>query len=152
MNLREYTALIREIKQLDLRIATLEDELADMGPVPDEVSDVVTRGKKGKKSLGKVKVKGIQDYTRINAKRAELRERIQRWKALQERAEASVGEIERLVSGIEDPDTRRLVGFYVLDGFPNWEQVAEEMGEGWTAEACRKRYSRYTKEVEDGGV
>ena len=121
--LRHYVSMIREIKQLDLRIATLEDELADMGPVPDEVSDVVTRGKKGKKSLGKVKVKGIQDYTRINAKRAELRERIQRWKALQERAEASVGEIERLVSGIEDPDTRRLVGFYVLDGFPNWEQT-----------------------------
>lgn len=146
MNIRDYAALVREIAQLDTRITELEEEIADMTPRARQVSDTVTRGRKGKKILGTVKIEGVGDYQKINRKKEELRRRMETWHGLKIRAESEVEEIEKMVAAIEDTDTRRIIGFYVLDGYPNWEEVATQMGEGWTAEACRKRYSRYIRQ------
>lgn len=145
MNLRDYVALIREIEQLDQRIAKLQSELDHMTPRTKPISDTVTKGKKGKKPLGVVKIEGDQDYREINRKRAELFSRIQLWQTLKAEAEAEVADVEKIIAQIEDPDTRRMVGYYCLDGKPNWDEVAAEMGEGWTAGACRIRVHRLLK-------
>lgn len=145
--LRHYVSLIREIEQLDRRIISLQAELDSMTPQTSYVSDTVTRGKKGKKPLGVVKIEGEQSYEKINRKKAELAGRIALWKALKEEAQADVAEISKIISEIEDPDTRRMIGYYCLDGHPNWDEVAAMMGEGWTAVACRVRYHRLMKEV-----
>lgn len=150
--LRHYVALTREIRQLDARIHALQEELDGMSPRSDPVADTVTRGKKGKKPLGVVKIEGSESYEAINRKRTELAVRLTLWRALKEEAEADVGEISKIISEIEDPDTRRIIGYYCLDGYSNWEAVAAEMGPGWSAGACRTRYYRYVKEVEDGGT
>ena len=140
--LRHYVSLIREIEQLDRRIISLQAELDSMKPQTSYVSDTVTRGKKGKKPLGVVKIEGGQSYEKINRKKAELAGRIALWKALKEEAQADVAEISKIISEIEDPDTRRMIGYYCLDGHPNWDEVAAMMGEGWTGGACKMRYSR----------
>ena len=148
--LRHYVALTREIRQLDARIHALQEELDGMSPRSDPVADTVTRGKKGKKPLGVVKIEGEQSYEKINRKKAELAGRIALWKALKEEAQADVAEISKIISEIEDPDTRRMIGYYCLDGHPNWDEVAAMMGEGWTGAACKMRYHRLMKEVKNG--
>lgn len=148
--LRHYVSLIREIEQLDRRIISLQAELDSMTPQTSYVSDTVTRGRKGKKPLGVVKIEGEQSYEKINRKKAELAGRIALWKALKEEAQADVAEISKIISEIEDPDTRRMIGYYCLDGHPNWDEVAAMMGEGWTGGACKMRYHRLMKEVKDG--
>lgn len=147
MNLRDYVALIREIEQLDQRIAKLQSELDHMTPRTKPISDTVTKGKKGKKPLGVVKIEGDQDYREINRKRAELFSRIQLWETLKAEAQEEVAVIEGIISEIEDPDTRRMMGYYCLDGYANWDEVAMMMGEGWTAVACRVRYHRFLKTI-----
>lgn len=143
--LRRYISLVREIEQLDQRIMSLQADLDAMTPGTVYAADTVTRGKKGKKPLGVVKIEGNQNYEKINRKKAELAGRIALWKALKEEAQADVAEAEKLISEIEDPDTRRIVGYYCLDGRPNWDEVAAMMGEGWTAGACRIRVHRLLK-------
>lgn len=148
--LRHYISMIREIEQLDRRICALQAELDSMSPGSMDVADTVTKGKKGKKPLGVVKIEGGQSYEKINRKKAELAGRIALWKALKAEAEAEVADVEKIIAQIEDPDTRRMVGYYCLDGKPNWDEVAAEMGEGWTAGACRIRVHRLLKGVNHG--
>lgn len=148
--LRHYVSMIREIEQLDRRICALQAELDSMSPGSMDVADTVTKGKKGKKPLGVVKIEGSQSYEKINRKKAELAGRIALWKALKEEAQEDVAKISKIISEIEDPDTRRMIGYYCLDGHPNWDEVAAMMGEGWTGGACKMRYHRLMKEVKDG--
>lgn len=150
MTLKDYTALLQEIKQLDGRIESLRTRIDEMTPRTAPVSDTVTRGKRGKKPLGVVRIEGMQDYSRINKKMQILQNRIAALADLRKRSEQEAAEIEKVILGIEDVDTRRLIGFYCLDGCRTWDEVAERMGAGWTAEACRKRYSRFVRRGNDG--
>lgn len=45
----------------------------------------------------------------------------------------------------EDPDTMRIVYLRCVEGVETWQKVAERMGEGWTSAACKVRFHRYKK-------
>lgn len=73
--LKQYASMIKEAEDEERRIQNLEAEIRSMLPLDREVTDVVTRGKRGKKPLGTCVIRGENDHSAINRKRARLRER-----------------------------------------------------------------------------
>lgn len=146
--LREFTSLRRECDENWKRILELRRQIDRMSPRERYISDTVSKGKKGKKPLGVVKIESDQDYSVINAKRAVLYRRMARWHAQTAQIADQIADIEELISHVEDVDTRRILAWYCIDGLPTWKDVADRMGEGWTEDACRKRYARFVKGVE----
>ena len=60
-------------------------------------------------------------------------------------------EVERFVESITDDRVRRIVDLYFLSPVygekPTWEDVAAQMNDGSTGEACRKKFERYMEGV-----
>lgn len=73
--LKQYSSMLKEVKDEERRIQDMEAEILAMQPIDREVTDVVTRGKRGKKPLGTCVIRGENDHSSINRKRARLRER-----------------------------------------------------------------------------
>ena len=48
-----------------------------------------------------------------------------------------------------DPDTMRIIYLRCVEGVETWQKVAERMGTGWTAAACRVRFHRYIHSPEN---
>lgn len=142
--LKQYTSLLNEIKDESDRIRELETEIATMLPEDKEVVDVVTRGRRGKKSLGTCVVRGENDHTRINRKRAQLRNRKAKKELHLSQLETMVIDAEEYIYGLEESELRRILIFFCIDR-KSWEEVAEAMGEGYTAEACKQKYSRFMR-------
>lgn len=147
--LREFTSLRRECDENWKRILELRRQIERMSPKDRHISDTVSRGKKGKKALGVVKVESDYDYTSINQKRAVLYRRMAKWHEQTALIANQIAEIEEIISSVEDVDTRRILAWYCIDGLPTWKDVAKRMGEGWTDEMCRQRYSRFVRRLDD---
>lgn len=139
--LRQYISIKREIKEEQQRIDRLERQIADMTPKLQTVSDIVTMGKRGKKSLGNVKISGVGDQTLINRKRAALRERKARKELKMSMLERLVCDVEEYIDAIPDSETRRIMRYFYLDGL-TWAQTAIAMGEGYSPESCKKKVQR----------
>lgn len=146
--IRDYVALRKECDENMKRIERLRDEIDNMTPNTQAISDTVTKGKKGKRSLGTVKIESEQDYRNINRRKSELYRRLAKWHVQTGAIADEIAEIESMIAEVRDPDTRRLLCFACLDG-KNWREVSEAMGEGWSEEACRQRYSRFIRGTEE---
>ena len=112
--------------------------------IRDRVTDVVTKGKRGKKPLGTCVIRGENDHSAINRKRARLRERKAKKELHVSRIEMMVADAEEYIYSIDDSELRRITEFYCIDR-KNWDEVAEAMGEGYTAEACKQKFSRFMR-------
>lgn len=55
-----------------------------------------------------------------------------------------VADAEEYIYSIDDSELRRITEFYCIDR-KNWDEVAEAMGEGYTAEACKQKFSRFMR-------
>ncbi len=66
--LRDYISILSEKEEEDKRIEALESEIASMKPEQKEVSDIITKGKRGRKSLGMYKIHGYEDHKTLNKK------------------------------------------------------------------------------------
>ena len=136
--LRQYASMIKEAEDEERRIRNLEAEIRSMRPLD------VTRGKRGKKPLGTCVIRGENDHTAINRKRARLRERKAKKELHVSRIEMMVADAEEYIYSIDDSELRRITEFYCIDR-KNWDEVAEAMGEGYTAEACKQKFSRFMR-------
>jgi hypothetical protein len=103
------------------------------------VTDSVSRGKKGKKSLGSVKITGKPDGL-IERKRQQLKRKI----ALQEQLEVELLEkqtqAEEFIQTVEKSEMRTMLRFYFIDDL-TYAQTAERMNALYS-----KRRIRYTDE------
>lgn len=142
--LKQLASLIKEFKDEEARVQELEAEIAAMRPLDKEVTDVVTRGRRGKKPLGTCVIRGENDHTRINRKRAQLRVRKAKKELHLSQIEIMVVEAEEYIYSLEESELRRILIFFCIDR-KSWDEVAEAMGDGYTAEACKQKFSRFMR-------
>lgn len=142
--LKQYLSIKKEIDAEESRIDKLQREIDEMKPTERMVTDVVTKGKRGKKPLGICIIRGNGDYEEINKKRAELRERKAKKELHVVALEKKVIDVEAYIYRLEESDLRNIIMYSCVDGL-SWKEVAEAMGEGYTEEACKKKFSRFMK-------
>ena len=143
--LADYVSILREIEENERRIGELQRRIDQMGPGTDAVSDTVSRGKRGKKNLGTVRVEGMADYRAINRKRTQLYRRKARKHKLLAKLNAQVADAEEYIDSLPDSELRRLLTFRCIDGMRSWADVAAAMGEGYTGDMCRMQFNRFIR-------
>ena len=142
--LKQYISLINEIRDEEERIHKLEKEIDSMNPIKREVTDVVTKGKRGKKPLGTYTIRGNEDNTSINRKRRQLRERKAKKELHVVHLDDMVIDAEEYIYNMEESELRRILMFFCIDR-KTWQEVAKSMGEGYTAEQCKQKFSRFMR-------
>ncbi|SEU27677.1 hypothetical protein SAMN05443270_4388 [Lacrimispora sphenoides] len=142
--LKQYLSIKKEIEAEEIRIDKLQREIDSMIPTEREVTDVVTKGKRGKKPLGICIIRGNGDYQDINKKRTELRERRAKKELHVVDLEKRVIDVETYIYSLEESELRNILLFSCIDGMI-WKDVAAAMGEGYTEEACKQKFSRFMR-------
>lgn len=139
--LKQYVSLNREAQEEEKRISEMDTEIRQMSPDNEEVTDVVTKGRRGKKPLGICTIHGYEDNTAINRKRAKLRERKARQELRLARIENMILDVEEYINDVPNSETRIMMRLFFLQD-KTWTEVAAYMGDGYTAEACKKKVQR----------
>lgn len=139
--LKQYTSLKKEFSDEEIRIEKMDQEIKAMNPDNKEVTDIVTKGKRGKKPLGICTIHGFEDNSNINRKRARLRERKAKQELRLSRIENMILDVEEFINDISDSETRRIMRYFFLED-KTWNEVATAMGEGYTGDACKKKVQR----------
>lgn len=147
----EYADMKMEIKDLRRRIEDKQNRIDKLHTTV--MSDTVTMGKKGRKSLGTVKVTGIPDgiITRVetalekNQKLLELRE--------VELLELQ-NDVEEYIETIQKSELRIMFRLYYIDDL-TWYRVALQMNQKfpkrrikYTEDNCRMRHNRFLEKLE----
>ena len=142
----EYADMKEEIKDLRRRIEQNKEELFRLNDLT--VVDSVSRGKKGKKSLGMVKITG-RPVIAISRKEALLSKRIRRLEELEEELLELTMQVEEYIETIEKSELRAMFRLYYVDDL-TWYQVALKMNQmfpkrkiKYTEDNCRIRHTRF---------
>lgn len=146
----EYADVKEEIKDLRRRIEADRREIERLMKM--SVADSVTCGKKGRKPLQVVRIRGKPE-ARIGRKEKALERKI----ALLEDLEASLlekqTEVEEYIQQIEKSRIRIMFRLYYIDGL-TWEMVAMKMNYifpkkriPFTKDSCRKLHDRFLEKV-----
>ena len=145
--LTQYADAVARVKYLRKEISKLEDKIYKLETTDyGLVSDVVTKGKKGGKPLGTVKITGfrVEEYRRTVEN---LEERKLLLKHREEELLGLMNQAEEFIEGIEDIELRNIFTFHYIEDMP-WMQVALNMNEiykdrHYTPDGCRMRNERY---------
>lgn len=143
--IKQLANLRKEIASEEKRINEMQVEIERLRPKIREVTDIVTKGKRGKKSLGICKIHGFEDYKKINKKRVKIRERKAKKELHISQLEEMVILAEELIYTQKDSELRNIMLLYCVDQ-KSWDEVAISMGEGYTAEACKQKFSRFLRQ------
>lgn len=138
--LEQYTSIVEEIADLERRnkhdrteIKRLEKQIA---------RDTVT-GSRGDLTIGPIPVEGIAEGI-ADKKRERIEERIKKQQRFKNKLVKMKKEIEEYIQGIEDSEIRRIARFRYMDDL-KWQQVAEQMGPGYSKDCCRVKMDRILK-------
>lgn len=144
--LKQLANMIKESETEAKRINVMQEEINQMEPRIREVTDVVTRGKRGKKALGTCTIhgRGFKEYKKVYKKRAEIRIRKAKKEMHLAKIELMVIDAEEYIYTVDDSELRNILMYFCIDR-KSWEEVAEAMGEGYTAEACKQKFSRFMR-------
>ena len=145
--LTQYVNAVARVKYLRTAITKLEDKLCKLeGTDYGIASDVVTRGKKGGKPLGTVKITGFrqQEYDKTAKS---LYERKIILKHQEEKLLELMNRAEEFIGGIEDIELRNICSLYYIENM-TWVQVAHRMNElygkeNYTDNSCRCKHERF---------
>lgn len=114
------------------------------------VGDTVSRGKKGKKPLGIVRISGfpVSEY-REAADQLKLRNKL--LKAEKIKLGRLVNEAEEFIASVSDIEIRSILSFHYIEGM-GWAQVAYNMDvlygtKKYSAESCRKKHDRFMENL-----
>lgn len=147
----QYVEMKEEIKDLRRRIHENERELAKLENMI--VTDSVTRGKRGKKPLGTVKITG-RPTAAIALKQKLLKKRNDRLTALEAELLELTNQAEEYIETIPKSELRIMFRFYFLDGM-SYLKVAKQMNRmfpkreiKYTDENVKKRIQRYFENVQ----
>nr|DAO13101.1 MAG TPA: Protein of unknown function (DUF722) [Caudoviricetes sp.] len=140
-----------EIKDLRRRIHENERELTKLENMI--VTDSVTRGKRGKKPLGTVKITG-RPTAAINMKQRLLKKRNDRLTALEAELLDLTNQAEEYIETIPKSELRIIFRLYYIDDL-TWYQVALKMNQKfpkrrikYTEDNCRMRHNRFLEKLE----
>lgn len=147
----QYVEMKEEIKDLRRRIHENERELAKLENMI--VTDSVTRGKRGKKPLGTVKITG-RPTAAIALKQKLLKKRNDRLTALEAELLELTNQAEEYIETIPKSELRIMFRLYYIDDL-TWYQVALQMNQKfpkrrikYTEDNCRMRHNRFLKKLE----
>lgn len=139
-----------EIKDLRKRIEDLEDEIIKLNSTV--VSDSVTRGKKGKKSLGTVKITGIPEEV-INKKRILLEENRRQLELNEMKLLQMQNDAEECIESIRSSELRTMLRLKAIDDL-SYIKIAMHMNylrpnreKPYTDESVRKKIERFLGNV-----
>lgn len=148
--LSEYADMKEEIKDLRRRIAEDQKKISKLERTV--VADSVTCGKKGKKPIRTVKIKGFP--------KVEIERRIEMMKKRQanlQMLETDLIEkqlqVEEYIQTIQKSELRTMFRLYYIDNL-TWYQVALRMNQmfpkrriKYTEDNCKQRHKRYLEKV-----
>ena len=147
----QYVEMKEEIKDLRRRIHENERELAKMENMI--VTDSVTRGKRGKKPLGTVKITG-RPTAAITLKQKLLKKRNDRLTALEAELLELTNQAEEYIETIPKSELRIIFRLYYIDDL-TWYQVALKMNQKfpkrrikYTEDNCGMRHNRFLEKLE----
>ena len=147
----QYVDMKEEIKDLRRRIHENERELAKLENMI--VTDSVTRGKRGKKPLGTVKITG-RPTVAIALKQKLLKKRNDRLMALEAELMELTNQAEEYIETIPKSELRIMFRLYYIDDL-TWYQVALQMNQKfpkrsikYTEDNCRMRHNRFLEKLE----
>lgn len=147
----QYVEMKEEIKDLRRRIHENERELAKLENMI--VTDSVTRGKRGKKPLGTVKITG-RPTAAISLKQRLLKKRNDRLTALEAELLELTKQAEEYIETIPKSELRIMFRLYYIDDL-TWYQVALQMNQKfpkrrikYTEDNCRMRHNRFLEKLE----
>lgn len=147
----QYVEMKEEIKDLRRRIHENERELAKLENMI--VTDSVTRGKRGKKPLGTVKITG-RPTAAISMKQRLLKKRNDRLTALETELLELTNQAEEYIETIPKSELRIMFRLYYIDDL-TWYQVALQMNQKfpkrrikYTEDNCRMRHNRFLEKLE----
>lgn len=147
----QYVEMKEEIKDLRRRIHENERELAKLENMI--VTDSVTRGKRGKKPLGTVKITG-RPTAAISMKQRLLKKRNDRLTALETELLELMNQAEEYIETIPKSELRIMFRLYYIDDL-TWYQVALQMNQKfpkrrieYTEDNCRMRHNRFLEKLE----
>ncbi len=147
--LQDYTNAKARVKYLHKAAEKLEKKIERLEYTGyGIVGDTVSRGKRGKKPLGTVKISGfpVPEYQET-ARQLELRKKLLKTEEM--KLEKIVSEIEKFIESVNDIEMRNILSFYYIEGM-TWVNVAYEMNElyknkYYTENSCRMKYERFLK-------
>ena len=147
----EYVDMLEEIKDLRRRIQDDQKKINQLSQTI--VSDSVTCGKKGKKPLRTVKIKGFPNME-INRRIGLLKKRKTKLMLLESDLLEKQIQVEEYIDGIDKSELRMMFRLYYLDNL-TWYQVALQMNQvfpkrriKYTEDSCRMRNKRYFEKIE----
>jgi hypothetical protein len=148
----EYADMLEEIKDLRRRIQDDQKKINQLSQII--VSDSVTCGKKGKKPLRTVKIKGFPNME-INRRIGLLKKRKAKMMLLESDLLEKQIQVEEYIDGIDKSELRMMFRLYYLDNL-TWYQVALQMNQifpkrriKYTEDSCRMRNKRYFEKIEE---
>lgn len=148
----EYADMLEEIKDLRRRIQDDQKKINQLSQTI--VSDSVTCGKKGKKPLRTVKIKGFPSME-INRRIGLLKKRKAKMMLLESDLLEKQIQVEEYIDGIDKSELRMMFRLYYLDNL-TWYQVALRMNQvfpkrriKYTEDSCRMRNKRYFEKIEE---
>lgn len=139
--LSEYADVREEVKDLRRRSAKLESELLRMVDEKHLVTDFVSKGRKGKKSLGRVCIQGFPVPMYRN-KAKELDHLKNKLDSHESELMSLLNDVETYIESINDSRIRRIFRYRYIDDL-NWVQVAGRIGGKHTADSCRVAHDRF---------
>lgn len=148
--LSEYADMKEEIKDLRRRIAEDQRKIDQLKQTV--VSDSVSCGKKGKKPIRTVKIKGFPQME-INRRISLLRRRQAKLQMLETDLIEKQLQVEEYIQTIQKSELRTMFRLYYIDNL-TWYQVALRMNQifpnrriKYTEDSCRIRHNRFLEQV-----
>lgn len=148
--LAEYADMKEEIKDLRRRISEDQKKISMLENTV--VSDSVTCGKKGKKPIRTVKIKGFP-REEIKRRTALLKKRQAKLVMLETDLIEKQLQVEEYIQSIEKSELRIMFRLYYIDSL-TWYQVALKMNQifpkrrvKYTEDNCKQRHKRYLEKV-----
>lgn len=148
--LMEYADVRVELKELRKRIEEDQNKLYKLEN--SVVTDSVSRGKKGKKSLGNVKITGKPERL-INQKWQLLNKKIMQRELKEIELLEKQTQAEEYIQSIEKSEFRMMLMYFFIDDL-SYVQTAEQMNKKYpkrqiryTEENVRKRIQRFFQNV-----
>ena len=148
--LSEYADMKEEIKDLRRRIAEDQKKIDQLKQTV--VSDSVSCGKKGKKPIRTVKIKGFPQME-INRRISLLKRRQAKLQMLETDLIDKQLQVEEYIQTIQKSELRTMFRLYYIDNM-TWYQVALRMNQifpkrriKYTEDSCRIRHNRFLEQV-----
>lgn len=148
--LSEYADMKEEIKDLRRRITEDQNKIDQLKQTV--VSDSVSCGKKGKKPIRTVKIKGFPQME-INRRISLLKRRQAKLQMLETDLIEKQLQVEEYIQTIQKSELRTMFRLYYIDNM-TWYQVALRMNQifpkrriKYTEDSCRKRHDRFLEKA-----